>query len=77
MSGTPTITLRAINTNEEVEKSSQTREIKYFPPLKKRRVMYSADINFDTLEGQDRERALAAMRQHSYRMQKKKSQRLV
>ena len=77
MSGTLTITLRAINTNEEVEKSSRMREIKYFPPLKKRRVTYSADINFDTLEGQDRERALAAMRQHSYRMRKKKSQRLV
>ena len=72
MSGTLTLTLRAINTNAEVEKSSQTREIKYFPHLKKRRVMYSADINFDTLEGQDRERALAAMREHSYRMRKKK-----
>ena len=50
MSGTLTITLRAINTNEEVEKSSKMREIKYFPPLKKRRVTYGADINFDTLE---------------------------
>ena len=77
MSGTPTITLRAINTNEEVEKSSQMREIKYYPPLKKKRVTYGADINFDTFEGQDRKRALAAMRQHSYRIQKKKSQRLV
>ena len=77
MSGTPKITLRAVNTNEEVEKSSWMREIKYFPSLKKRRVMYSADINFDTLEGQDRERALGAMRQHSYRMWKKKSQSLV
>ena len=43
MSGTPTITLRAINTNEEVEKSSQMREIKYYLLLKKRRV------NFDYL----------------------------
>ena len=77
MSETPTITLRAVNTNEEVEKSSQMREIKYFPPLKKKKVTYGADINFHTLEGQDRERALAAMRQHSYRIQKKKSQRLV